>query len=97
MSPVGYTNRMLSSAKMKVIRPEMELRLARNIPGKENAMKRQQEAMASTAKSWSEYDVWLYPCIDANARIFFALFRFFPTNIELRQKGFLWADDLSCV
>jgi len=27
--------------------------------------------------------------------VFFALFRFFPSNIDLRQKGFLWADDLS--
>jgi YidC/Oxa1 family membrane protein insertase len=27
--------------------------------------------------------------------VFFALFRFFPSNIDLRQKGFLWAEDLS--
>jgi len=27
--------------------------------------------------------------------IFFALFKFFPTNLDLRQKGFLWAPDLS--
>ena len=27
--------------------------------------------------------------------ILIALFRFFPSSIELRQKAFLWADDLS--
>ena len=27
--------------------------------------------------------------------ILFALFRFFPASIELRQKSFLWATDLS--
>jgi len=27
--------------------------------------------------------------------IFFALFRFFPTNLDLRQKSFLWVNDLS--
>ena len=27
--------------------------------------------------------------------ILFAMFRFFPGSIELRQEGFLWADDLS--
>jgi YidC/Oxa1 family membrane protein insertase len=27
--------------------------------------------------------------------ILFAMFRFFPTSIELRQQSFLWADDLS--
>ena len=27
--------------------------------------------------------------------ILFAMFRFFPASIELRQQGFLWADDLS--
>jgi YidC/Oxa1 family membrane protein insertase len=27
--------------------------------------------------------------------ILFAMFRFFPASIQLRQEGFLWADDLS--
>lgn len=27
--------------------------------------------------------------------ILFALFRFFPTSIDIRQEGFLWAQDLS--
>ena len=27
--------------------------------------------------------------------VFFALFKFFPTNLAVRQEGFLWANDLS--
>ena len=57
-------------------------------------MKRQQETMAIQRK---EGVSTLSGCIPALLQmpVFFALFRFFPSNIDLRQKGFLWADDLS--
>lgn len=92
MSPLVYKS-YLSSAKMKVIRPEME-EINAKYPGKENAMKRQQEIMAMQSKAGVSP---LAGCIPAllQAPVFFALFRFFPSNIDLRQKGFLWADDLS--
>jgi YidC/Oxa1 family membrane protein insertase len=92
MSPLVYKS-YLSSAKMKVIRPEMQA-INDKYPGKENAMKRQQETMAIQRKSGVSM---MSGCIPALLQmpIFFALFRFFPSNIELRQKGFLWADDLS--
>jgi YidC/Oxa1 family membrane protein insertase len=62
--------------------------------GKENAMKRQQETMALQRKAGVSP---LSGCIPALIQmpVFFALFRFFPSNIDIRQKGFLWADDLS--
>jgi len=92
MSPLVYKS-YVSSAKMKVIRPELQA-INERLPGKPNAMKRQQETMAVQRKAGVSM---MSGCIPALLQmpIFFALFRFFPSNIELRQKGFLWADDLS--
>jgi YidC/Oxa1 family membrane protein insertase len=92
MSPLVYKS-YLSSAKMKVLKPEME-EINKRLPGKENAMKRQQETMAVQSKAGVSP---LAGCIPALLQmpVFFALFRFFPSNIDLRQKHFLWADDLS--
>ena len=92
MSPLVYKS-YLSSAKMKVLRPEME-EINKKYPGKENAMKRQQETMALQNKAGVSM---LSGCIPALLQmpVFFALFRFFPSNFDLRQKSFLWADDLS--
>ncbi|MBE7685223.1 membrane protein insertase YidC [Tenacibaculum piscium] len=92
MSPVLYKS-YLSSAKMKVIRPEME-EINKKYPGKENAMKRQQETMAVQRKAGVSM---MSGCIPALLQmpVFFALFKFFPTNIDFRQKTFLWANDLS--
>ena len=92
MSPVVYKS-YLSSAKMKVLKPEMN-EINEKYKGKENAMKRQQETMALQRKAGVSP---LSGCIPALIQmpVFFALFRFFPSNLELRQKGFLWANDLS--
>jgi YidC/Oxa1 family membrane protein insertase len=92
MSPLVYKS-YLSSAKMKVLRPEME-EINKKYPGKENAMKRQQETMELQRKAGVSV---LSGCIPALLQmpVFFALFRFFPSNFDLRQKRFLWADDLS--
>ncbi len=92
MSPLVYKS-YVSSAKMKVIRPEMQA-INEKYPGKENAMKRQQEIMAVQRKAGVSM---MSGCIPALLQmpIFFALFKFFPTNIDLRQESFLWAEDLS--
>ncbi len=92
MSPLVYKS-YLSSAKMKVLKPETE-EINKKYPGKENAMKRQQEVMAVQKTAGVNP---LSGCIPALLQmpVFFALFRFFPSNIDLRQKNFLWADDLS--
>ena len=92
MSPLVYKS-YLSSAKMKVIRPELTA-LNEKYPGKENAMKRQQETMAIQRKAGVSM---MSGCIPALLQmpVFFALFKFFPTNLALRQKAFLWAPDLS--
>ncbi|HIP48720.1 MAG TPA: membrane protein insertase YidC [Lutibacter sp.] len=92
MSPLVYKS-YLSSAKMKVLRPEME-EINKRLPGKDNAMKRQQETMALQRKAGVSM---LSGCIPALLQmpVFFALFRFFPSWFDLRQKSFLWANDLS--
>jgi YidC/Oxa1 family membrane protein insertase len=78
---------------MKVLRPEMD-EINKRLPGKENAMKRQQETMAIQRKAGVSM---LSGCIPALLQmpVFFALFKFFPTNLALRQQSFLWAPDLS--
>ena len=92
MSPLVYKS-YVSSAKMKVIHPELNA-LNEKYPGKENAMKRQQETMAVQRKAGVSM---LSGCIPALLQmpVFFALFKFFPSNIALRGESFLWADDLS--
>ena len=92
MSPLVYKS-YVSSAKMKVIRPEME-EINKKFPGKENAMKRQQEIMAVQRKAGVSM---MSGCIPALLQmpVFFALFKFFPSNIDLRGESFLWAKDLS--
>jgi YidC/Oxa1 family membrane protein insertase len=90
MSPVTYKS-YLSQAKMKVLKPELaEL----NEKYKDNAMKKQQETMKLYGKAGVSP---MSGCIPALLQmpIFYALFMFFPTSFALRQKSFLWADDLS--
>jgi YidC/Oxa1 family membrane protein insertase len=90
MSPITYKS-YLSQAKMKVLRPEIA---ALNEKYKDNPMKKQQETM----KLYSTAGVNpMAGCIPAVMQIpiFYALFQFFPSVFDLRQKSFLWADDLS--
>lgn len=92
MSPLVYKS-YVSSAKMKVIRPELN-EIAKKYPGKDNALKRQQETMAVQRKAGVSMMAGCIPAL-LQMPVFFALFKFFPSNIDLRQKGFLWAEDLS--
>ncbi|WP_445384646.1 membrane protein insertase YidC [Robiginitalea sp. IMCC44478] len=90
MSPVTYKS-YLSQAKMKVLKPEIS---EINERLKDNAMKRQQETMKLYNKAGVSP---LSGCVPAVLQlpIFYALFMFFPTSFALRQKSFLWAEDLS--
>ncbi|WP_136467901.1 membrane protein insertase YidC [Flagellimonas onchidii] len=90
LSPVTYKS-YLSQAKMKVLKPEItEI----NEKFKDNAMKKQQETMKLYNKAGVSP---MSGCIPALMQlpIFYALFMFFPTSFELRQKPFLWASDLA--
>ncbi len=90
ISPITYKS-YLSQAKMKALRPDItEI----NEKYKKDAMKRQQETMALYSKAGVNPMAGCIPAL-MQIPIFYALFQFFPSAIELRQKGFLWADDLS--
>jgi YidC/Oxa1 family membrane protein insertase len=81
-----------SQAKMRVLKPQVD-EINAKIP-KEKAMERQQAAMALYKKAGVNP---LGGCLPMLLQFPFliAMFRFFPTSIELRQQGFLWANDLS--
>ncbi len=89
-SPLYYKT-YVSQAKMKIIRPEME---EINRKYKDNPMKRQKEIMALQSKTGVSP---LSGCVPSLLfiPIFYALFRFFPAELDLRHKGFLWVNDLS--
>jgi len=90
MSPVTYKS-YLSQAKMKVLKPEIT-ELGEKY--KDNAMKKQQETMKLYGKAGVSPMSGCVPAL-LQMPIFYALFMFFPTSFALRQKPFLWADDLS--
>ena len=81
-----------SQAKMKVLKPEID-KINEKFKGKD-PMKAQQETMALYKKTGVNPLGGCIPML-LQMPILFALFRFFPASIELRQKSFLWADDLS--
>jgi YidC/Oxa1 family membrane protein insertase len=82
----------MSTAKMKVLKPQIDAINAK-IP-KEKAMERQQATMALYKKVGVSPLGGCLPML-LQMPILFAMFRFFPTSIELRQQSFLWATDLS--
>ncbi|UZO80477.1 membrane protein insertase YidC [Aquimarina sp. ERC-38] len=90
LSPVQY-KQYLSQAKMKVLRPEIA---AINEKHKDNAMKKQQETMALYSKAGASPMAGCIPSL-IQLPLLYALFSFFPSAFDLRQKSFLWADDLS--
>ena len=92
ISPLTFKSYM-SSAKMSVLKPEIEKINAR-YPKKEDAMKKQQATMELYKKAGVSTMGGCLPIL-LQFPILWAMFRFFPASFELRQQGFLWADDLS--
>lgn len=90
MSPVTYKS-YLSQIKMKVLKPEVD---EINAKYKDDAVKRQQEVMALYGKAGANPMAGCLPAL-LQLPVFYALFSFFPVAFALRQKSFLWADDLS--
>ena len=82
-----------SSAKMQVLKPEID-KLNAKYPNEKDAMKKQQAMMELYKKAGVSPAGGCLPML-LQMPILFAMFRFFPASIELRQQKFLWADDLS--
>lgn len=92
ISPLTIKSYM-SSAKMKVLKPEVD-KINAKYPKPEDAMKKQQETMALYSKTGVSMFGGCLPML-LQFPILFAMFRFFPSSFELRQESFLWAEDLS--
>jgi YidC/Oxa1 family membrane protein insertase len=90
--PIAYKT-YLSSAKMRVLKPEID-EIGAKFPKKDDSMKKQQATMALYKKAGVNPMAGCLPML-LQMPILFALFRFFPASIELRQQSFLWATDLS--
>lgn len=90
--PFTYKSYM-SQAKMRVLAPEIK-EINEKYPGSENAMRRQQETMALYSRAGANPMSGCLPML-LQLPILIAMFRFFPSAIELRGQSFLWASDLS--
>jgi YidC/Oxa1 family membrane protein insertase len=90
LTPLTYRS-YLSMAKMRVLKPEMDA-LKEKYGDDQQAMSKQ------TMQLYQQTGVNpLGGCLPMvfQMPILFAMYRFFPNSIELRQQSFLWADDLS--
>jgi len=81
----------LSSAKMRVLKPEIAVLTEKF---KNDKMKKQQATMELYRQTGVNPMAGCIPML-IQMPILFALFRFFPATFDLRQKSFLWAEDLS--
>ncbi len=82
-----------SSAKMQAVKPELD-KINAKYPNEKDAMKKQQATMDLYQRAGISPMGGCLPML-LQFPILFAMFRFFPASIELRQQKFLWADDLS--
>ena len=82
----------LSTAKMKVLKPEIDELNAKH--AKDDPLKKQQALMSLYKKAGVSPFGGCIPML-LQFPILIAMFRFFPAAIELRQQAFLWAEDLS--
>ena len=82
-----------SSAMTAVLKPEID-KLNEKYPKQEDAMKKQQAQMELYRKVGISPMGGCLPML-LQLPVLYAMFRFFPASIELRQQPFLWAEDLS--
>lgn len=82
-----------STAKMAVLKPKVD-ELNKKFPKREDALKKQQATMDLYKRAGVNPMGGCLPML-LQLPILFAMFRFFPVSIELRQESFLWATDLS--
>lgn len=91
------TKSYLSSAKMNALRPELD-KLNEKFPkagtDQKEAMKKQQATMDLYRRAGINPAGGCLPML-LTLPLLWAMFRFFPVSIELRQQSFLWAEDLS--
>ncbi len=89
--PITWKN-LLSSAKMRVLKPEID-EINKKYEGKD-PIEKQQATMALYRQTGVNPFAGCIPVL-LQMPILYAMFRFFPAEIVLRGKTFLWADDLA--
>ncbi|MFZ4784653.1 MAG: membrane protein insertase YidC [Flavobacteriales bacterium] len=90
--PITWKN-FLSSAKMRVLKPEID-EINKKYENKDQAMEKQSAIMALYRQTGVNPFAGCIPVL-LQMPILYAMFRFFPAEIVLRGKSFLWADDLA--
>jgi YidC/Oxa1 family membrane protein insertase len=91
LMPLTYKN-FVSSARMRLLKPEMDVINEKHKDG--DPLKKQQATMDLYRKAGVNPASGCLPML-VQMPVLFAMFKFFPSSIELRQESFLWADDLS--
>lgn len=91
LMPLTYKN-FVSSARMRLLKPEMDVINEKYKDG--DMLKKQQATMDLYRKAGVNPASGCLPML-VQMPVLFAMFKFFPSSIELRQEKFLWADDLS--
>lgn len=92
--PIAYKT-YLSSARMRLLKPEIDEINARYQGDSQEVMMKRQQATMNLYKSAGVNPMSGCLPMLLQMPILLALFRFFPSAYELRQQPFLWADDLS--
>ena len=92
ISPLTWKS-YTSSAKMRVLKPEID-KINEKYPKQEDALKKQQATMDLYKRAGVSMWGGCLPIL-LQFPILWAMFRFFPASIELRQQSFLWCHDLS--
>ena len=90
--PLTYKS-FASSAKMSALKPYIE-EINKKYPKQDDALKKQQATMDLYKRAGVNTLGGCLPTL-LTFPILWAMFRFFPASIELRQQSFLWAEDLS--
>ena len=92
LAPFQYKS-FISQAKMRILAPDIKA-INDKYPGQENAMVRSQKTMELYSKAGANPMSGCLPML-LMMPILFAMFRFFPSCIQLRGESFLWVHDLS--
>ena len=92
ISPLTW-NSYKTGAVMRHLKPEMDA-INKKFPKQEQAMQKQQAMSQLQRRAGINPMAGCLPLL-LQLPIIYAMFRFYPASIELRQKGFLWCDDLS--
>lgn len=93
--PLNYKS-LASAAKMTALKPEIEKINAKfpNTDNQQDQLKKQQATMALYKRAGVSPMGGCLPML-LTFPVLWAMFRFFPASIELRQQSFLWCHDLS--